>query len=251
VTATLAQCECPTDGSCAPAAASAVCVSGLSKWFDDRPVLQDIGLDIPAGLAVALMGANGAGKSTLLKVLAGLVPPDRGQVRLFGQAMGPHGAELRRRIGMIAHQPMLYRDLTARENLELFGGLYGLSQPRRRAGELLERVGLSDRAGDPVKNLSRGMTQRVAIARALVHDPDLLLADEPLEGLDHPSARAVEALLGELRSEGKTLLVSNHDVERSLGWTDRAVVLRGGRVVLDRPTSSLDAVAVLKEIGAE
>lgn len=227
----------------------AVVAAGLSKWFDERPVLQDIDLSLPAGRMFALLGANGAGKSTLLKILATLIPATAGELRLLGQPADGDVAALRSRIGMIAHQPMLYRDLSARENLAFFGSLYGLAKPAARIAELLELVGLPDRADDPVKTLSRGMTQRIAIARALMHDPQLLLADEPFDGLDAPSSQALEALLRRLRGQGRTLIVSNHDISQSLRLADHVIVLKGGRIVLNTMATSLNAATVLERMG--
>jgi heme exporter protein A len=201
-----------------------------------------------AGQYVALLGANGAGKSTLLKILATLIPPSSGQLLLFGDAVGHDGWAARRRIGLIGHQSMLYRDLSAFENLVFFGRLYGVSDPAARAQTLLKAVDLWDRADDPVKALSRGMMQRVAIARALVHDPDLLLADEPFDGLDAPSSRALEELLAKLHGGGKTVILANHDIDQSLRLSQRAIVLRKGRVVIDQPSQQLTAAAVLKEM---
>lgn len=227
----------------------AVRASGLSKWFDDRPVLQDINLSVPAGRMFALLGANGAGKSTLLKILATLIPPASGELQLLGQPTGGDVAAIRSRIGMIAHQPMLYRDLSARENLAFFGSLYGIFKPADRIAELLDLVGMPDRADDPVKTLSRGMTQRIAIARALMHDPQLLLADEPFDGLDAPSSQALEELLRRLRDQGRTLIVSNHDIGQSLRLTDHVIVLKSGRIVLNTLAAGLDAASVLERMG--
>jgi ABC-type multidrug transport system ATPase subunit len=150
---------------------------------------------------------------------------------------------------MIAHQPMLYRDLSARENLAFFGNLYGLAKPAARIAELLDMVGLPDRADDPVKTLSRGMTQRIAIARALMHDPQLLLADEPFDGLDAPSSQALEELLRRLRGQGRTLIVSNHDIPQSLRLTDHVIVLKGGRIVLNTLAAGLAPTDVLERMG--
>jgi ABC-type multidrug transport system ATPase subunit len=134
---------------------------------------------------------------------------------------------------------MLYRDLSALENLKFFAQLYGIPQPAARASQLLEMMGLSARAGDPVHNFSRGMTQRLSIARALVHDPSLILADEPFAGLDLPSTRAVQTLLQELHRGGKTIVMVNHDIEQSLRVAQRVVVLHNGSVALDQATASL------------
>jgi len=233
----------------APAvSALAVSADGICVEIDGRHILDKIGLNIPAGQAVALMGANGAGKSTLLRVLATLTAPSAGELRLFGQRVGPAAAAVRSKIGIISHQPMLYRDLSIRENLEFFGRLYGVAAPRARATEMLALVGLTGRAGDAVKTLSRGMVQRTAIARAMMHDPALLLADEPFDGLDAPSAKSLETLLGRPRAQERTLVMANHDAARSLALTDRAVVLRRGRVALDSPSAALTAQQVIEEI---
>jgi heme exporter protein A len=223
--------------------------TALGKRIDERAVLDGIDLCVPEGPFVALLGANGAGKSTLLKVLATLTPPSSGQLQLFGSpATGRGAAAARARIGMIAHQSMLYRDLSARENLEFFARLYGVPDPRGRAEELLEVVALGDRADGAVKTFSRGMTQRVAIARALVHDPDLLLADEPFDGLDAPSSATLEQLLADLHGQGRTVILANHAIDQSLRLAERAVVLRAGQVVIDEPSERLRAAEVLAEM---
>lgn len=226
----------------------AVFASALSLEIDDRRILQDISMKVPVGATVALLGANGAGKSTLLKILATLTHPSEGRLELFGRRIGPAAWKVRSRIGLIAHQPMLYRDLSLRENLEFFGKLYRVSDAPGRAKELLEMVGLEHRADDPVKTLSRGMTQRVAIARALMHNPDLLLADEPFNGLDAPSVAALEQLLLRLKTEGKTVIISNHNIRQSLALADYVCVLRVGRLVLDGPVDRFDEQTLMKGI---
>ncbi|MCG3180789.1 MAG: Vitamin B12 import ATP-binding protein BtuD [Phycisphaerae bacterium] len=221
----------------------------ISKRIDGRPILQDVCIDIAKGRYVALLGANGAGKTTLMKLLSMLAPPSGGQLHLFGQRVTREGSpKLRARIGLIGHQPMLYGDLTARENLLLFGRLYGVSDVADRAEALLKRVDLAGRADDPVKAYSRGMTQRASIARALMHGPDLLLADEPFSGLDAPSNQMLEELLAELHRDGKTIVLAHHDIEQSLRVAEQAVVLRRGRVVVDRPTRQLDRETTLAEM---
>jgi heme exporter protein A len=226
----------------------AVRLHGLGKRYDERWVLRDITLDVPAGSYLALLGANGAGKSTLLHTLAMLSPATRGGLSLFGESATRPSPALRARIGMIGHQPMLYRDLSAIENLVFFGKLYGVTRPIQRAGELLECVGLADRAQSVVKTFSRGMVQRLSIARALMHAPDLLLADEPFSGLDVPSVQAVSALLAELNADGKTVILTNHDVRQSLELAQRVVVLRRGGVISDRPVRDADADEVTREV---
>jgi ABC-type multidrug transport system ATPase subunit len=224
--------------------APAIQCANLDKWIDDRPIVRGIDLCVAPGQFVALLGANGAGKTTLLKIFAMLTAPSKGELRLFGQTPQHGKAALRGRIGMLGHQPMLYRDLSAWENLKFFARLYAIPQPAQRASQLLEIMGLTARAGDPVRNFSRGMTQRLSIARALLHDPPLLLADEPFAGLDLASTRVVEALFLQLHSAGKTIVMVNHDVAQSLRLAQRMVVLRNGSVALDQVAASLDAAAV-------
>ena len=225
-----------------------ISAQGLCKSMDDRTVLCDITVRVQAGAFVALLGANGAGKSTLLKLLATLTWADAGELQLFGRPAREDPSAHRARIGLIGHQPMLYRDLSARENLELFGKLYGLANVAQRAAELLDTVGLCDRADDPVKAFSRGMMQRVAIARALMHDPELILADEPFSGLDNPSSQTMERMLGMLHRDGRTIVLVNHDVQQSLRLAQRVVVLHQGRIVMDQSSDTLTAPAVLAEV---
>jgi heme exporter protein A len=226
----------------------AVRIAHLSKYIDDRPVLRDIDLEIRDGEFVALLGSNGAGKTTLLKVLASLTHATEGTVELFGQPVTRTNLNLRRRIGLVGHQSMLYQDLSARENLEFFARLYGLSDRQRHIARMLEMIGLSHRADDPIKAFSRGMTQRVAIARALLHGPDLILADEPFAGLDAPSAGALEDLLVKLNCAGRTIILVNHDIRQSLEIADRVVALRQGRIALDQPTRQLKIDHVLEAV---
>ena len=231
-----------------PAPAPAVELLNLSKSIDDRPILRDISLAVEAGQFLAVLGANGTGKSTLLKIVSTLLSPSSGEVRLFGKPATGASVEIRRNVGLIGHQSMLYRDLSAAENLQFFARLYGAIDPAGRAREMLEMIGLSERGREPVKNFSRGMVQRVAIARALLHDPQLLLADEPFDGLDAPSIESLAKLLAQLNEAGKTIVMVNHDIEQSLELADHAIVLRGGRVVLDQPTHRLYPREVLSEV---
>lgn len=213
----------------------AVFCRALDKSLDDRPILRDINLAIACGEFLAILGNNGAGKTTLLKILATLSAPTAGELQLFGQSLPRHAAAARARLGLIGHQSMLYRDLTARENLLFFARLYGVKNPREHADDLLNSVGMYSRADDAVKTFSRGMTQRIAIARALIHDPDMLLADEPFAGLDVAGADAVERLLSAQHQAGKTVVLVNHDVGQSLRLAQRVLLLRAGRLVVDQP----------------
>ena len=232
------------------AAIAAVRLCDVCKSIDDRAILHDINLAISSRQFIAILGHNGSGKSTLVRIISTLMPPSSGKLKLFGEPAGATSASLRRRIGLIGDQSMLYRDLSARENLEFFGKLYRLSDPRARARQMLEMIGLADRANDPVRKFSRGMIQRVAIARALLHDPEVLLADEPFAGLDAPSISSLETLLGQLHDAGKTIILVNHDIEQSLRLAERAVVLRRGQIVLDQPSATLHERQVLAEVRA-
>jgi heme exporter protein A len=224
--------------------------AGLGKTIDDRSILTGIDLAVPAGGFLTLLGPNGAGKTTLLHILATLHRHTTGALHLFGQAVGrgAQAAALRARIGLIGHQPMLYRDLTARENLRFFGRLYGVPRTDQRAGELLDQVELAHRADDPARTFSRGMMQRLAIARALMHEPALLLADEPFAGLDVPSMRQLEGLLGRLHARGMAVVLTCHDVALGLRLGQRVVVLRDGMVALEGTSDQLDVEAVTAEV---
>jgi heme exporter protein A len=236
--------------SAAAAAGAVVRADGLGKDIDSRAVLDDLRFSIPSGEFVALLGANGAGKSTLLKVLATLIQPSRGSLTMFGQDVTADAVGIRARIGVIGHGAMLYRDLSPVENLVFFARLYRVPRPQERAMELLNGRGLGARAHDPVRTFSRGMMQRVSIARALVHQPQMLLADEPFTGLDAPSAAAIGRLLLTLRDEGRTVILANHDIAQSLDMAGRVIALRRGRIVLDEPASDLTPAGVLREVSA-
>lgn len=235
-----------------PAATSAIVpvarMDNIGKRIDDRAILRNLSTAILPGEFVALLGTNGAGKTTLLKMLALLSQPTTGQLHLFGQPAKHNAMALRRRIGLIGHQSMLYGELSARENLAFFGKLYGLSNIAERADRLLTTLGLKDRADDLVKHYSRGMVQRATIARALLHDPDLLLADEPFTGLDAISTRTLENLFRDLHRAGKTIILVHHDLAHALRLAERAIVLHRGRCVLDRTTLHLSAEQVMEEV---
>ncbi len=219
----------------------AIEASGLGRDIDDRAILDGVNLRVPEGAFISILGPNGAGKTTLLHILATLTRPTRGDLRLLGQPVSRATVRgLRCRIGMIGHQPMLYRHLSARENLHMFGRLYGLTNVGNRADALLEKVGLLDRGDDAVATFSRGMVQRIAIARALMHEPALLLADEPFAGLDVASMRALEGLLQSLHAAGKTIFMSSHDPAQSLRLAQRVLVLRCGTLIANCPTEEVD-----------
>lgn len=221
--------------------------SGLVKRYGFRAVLRGLDFAVPPGQSVALMGANGAGKSTLLRLMVGLSRPDGGSLTVGGWTMPYEAAHVRAHLGFVAHKPLLYDGLTARENLVFFGQLYGLggADLDQRAEELLALVGLKKRAFDTVRGFSRGMLQRLSIARALLHRPDLLLLDEPFTGLDLTGAALLETLITDARAAGHTVLIATHDPAHALALADRVVVLSKGVVALDSPTSAFGSPGAL------
>lgn len=208
----------------------AVEVRGLAKRFGDRKAVDDVTFSVPRGAFLAVFGPNGAGKTTLLRLISTLERPTEGFVCVGGVRAAEDPDGVRARIGVVSHAPMLYPDLTAEENLAFFGELYGVADPVGRARELLDAVGMRTRRLDRVGTFSRGMTQRVSIARALVHDPKVLLLDEPYAGLDPNAAAAFDGLLGEVR-DGRTFVMVSHDFERGCALADFALVMARGRSV--------------------
>jgi heme exporter protein A len=208
--------------------AEAIALDGLERRYGDRPALAGVSVRVAEGQTLAVFGANGAGKTTLLRVLATLLRPHAGGVSVLGWELPGEAWRARARIGLLGHEPLLYPDLTARENLRFHARLHGVAHAR--VDELLRAVGMERRAGDPVRELSRGMVQRVAAARALLHDPALLLLDEPRAGLDPGAAEQLEPLIG--RASGRTRVLVTHDVERGLREADVVLGLRAGRAEL-------------------
>jgi heme exporter protein A len=203
----------------------AIELRGLGRRFGERTALDGITLALARGRTLAVLGRNGAGKSTLLRILATLLRPHQGDASVLGEPLPRNGYLVRRQIGFLAHEPLLYRDLTARENLRYHARLHGVGDAR--VEELLEIVRLRDRAEEPVRLLSKGLVQRVAICRAVLHDPEVLLLDEPRANLDPGAAELVEPLIG--RASGKTRVITSHDPDQALNESDFALGLRDGR----------------------
>ncbi len=209
-------------------------IHNLRKRYGLKPVLRGIDLELPRGQRMALLGANGAGKTTLLRMLAGLSKADSGSIHIAGLEMRSDAQQIRSLVGFVAHQPYLYEELTALENLLFFGQMYGVEQARERAGELLRVVGLERRARERVSTFSRGLVQRLAWARALLHRPTLLLLDEPDTGLDQEGNALAERLLIEYSQQGGTVLFTTHQLERALQLGDQIVMLAQGRIAYQR-----------------
>ena len=208
----------------------AVQARALEKSYGEYPVLWNLDLSVPWGQTLVLFGANGAGKTTLLRILATHVRPDHGSIAVAGHNLRTRPEEVRRRIGVVGHRSLLYDDLTCRENLIYYGRLYGLKDHKPRVDEVLEKVGLSSRADHRVRTLSNGMQKRAAIARAILHQPDVLLLDEPEAGLDLESVSILGTLLAEWTGLGRSVIVTTHDLDLGLSWGHRAGVLRGGKI---------------------
>ncbi|MCL5429178.1 MAG: heme ABC exporter ATP-binding protein CcmA [Chloroflexi bacterium] len=208
-----------------------ISTQGLSKRFGYRWVLKDVDLDAQAGEIVALLGPNGAGKSTLLRILATLSKPTLGECQIAGFSLPQQAAAARARIGFLAHQPLLYEDLSAEQNLAFYARLYRIKRPAARVTELLRLFDLHLRRQEPVRIFSRGMQQRLALARVLLHNPRVLLLDEPHSGLDRAALDVLDSLLRKLAKKGTTILFATHDLHRAQSLARKVYVLAEGRLV--------------------
>jgi heme exporter protein A len=205
-------------------------VERLVKNFGMHPVLRGVDLHVPRGEFLTLLGPNGAGKTTLLRIVATLSQPTSGEVRVGGWRLPDAAARVRPHMGLISHQTLLYGELTAAENLRFFARIYDLSEPEPRIQEVLSAVGLSGRQNDVVDSFSRGMQQRLAIARAILHEPEVLLLDEPYTGLDQSAAVMLDELLRSVATAGRTVIMTTHDIARGLANSDRVAILAQGRI---------------------
>ena len=220
----------------------AIELRGLVRRFGERIVLRDVSASVPAGATLAVLGRNGAGKSTLLRILATLLRPHAGEVHVLGEALPRRAFAVRGRLGFLAHDPLLYRDLSGRENLAYHARLHGVAAGR--VEEVLEAVGMRERADEPVRLLSRGMVQRLAVCRAVLHRPSLLLLDEPLANLDPAATELVAPLIG--RGCGATRVLTSHDPRAALADADLVLGLDGGRAAFVAEPSRVDPEAVAR-----
>jgi heme exporter protein A len=200
----------------------------LVKRFGLKTVLRGLDLEVQAGEFVALLGPNGAGKTTFLRILASLSSPTLGEVIVAGYRLPRQASAVRHNLGVVSHMPLLYGDLTAEENLRFYGRLYGIREAGQRITEVLELVGLESRRRDLVRTFSRGMQQRLAIGRAILHDPDVLLFDEPHTGLDQDACDMLDRLLRKVAGEGRTVVMTSHDLARVEELASRFDVLSRG-----------------------
>lgn len=219
---------------------SAVRVSDLWKYYGDFPALRQISFDVEPGSCLAILGRNGAGKTTLLRILAGLSRPAKGEVTVFGK--DGRAPETRARLGVLGHGIAVYDELSAIENLLLFARLYGLDSAHGRAEKWLERTGLSHVRDGLVREFSRGMRQRLAVARVFLHEPRVLLLDEPFTALDDRAIAVFQGLLEEALADGKTILMSTHQLREAVELSTHVALINRGRLVFhaERPEEMLD-----------
>jgi heme exporter protein A len=204
---------------------AAIELDSLERRYGERVALAGVSVRLEQGQTLAVLGGNGAGKTTLLRVLAGLLRPHGGTARVLGAELPAERWKLPAQVGYLGHEPLLYRELSGRENLRYHADLHGV--PRARVDELLAAVGMAKRADDPVRDLSKGLGQRLAVARAVLHDPALLLLDEPRANLDPAASELLEPLIG--RESGRTRVLVSHDVEGALAEADASIGLKDGR----------------------
>jgi heme exporter protein A len=223
---------------------------GLTRRFGARVAVDRLDLDVAPGEALAIFGPNGAGKSTLCRLLTSTLRPTGGTLRVAGQDPRRNERSVKRMFGVVSHQTFLYDALSARENLLFFARLSGVADPGARVDALLDEVGLADRGDDPVRGFSRGMQQRVALSRAMLHEPEILLLDEPFTGLDPQASRWLEATILALRRSGTTILLVTHDPARGLELSDRWILLARGRIAASGPSGATDLAALERALGA-
>ncbi len=210
-------------------------LEGLARHYGEREALSDVSLTLQAGRTLVVFGPNGAGKSTLLRVLSTLLRPHAGRVEVLGSSLPGDAWSVRGRLGLLAHEPLLYRELTARENLRYHASLHRV--PEERVEVAIEGVAMRGRENEPLRTLSRGMVQRVAIARAVLHEPELLLLDEPYSNLDPAGIELVSPLIGP--ASGRTRVICSHDPDAGLAQADLVLGLRAGRTALLRPAGEV------------
>jgi heme ABC exporter ATP-binding subunit CcmA len=215
-------------------------VKKLTKRFGMKTVLRNMEIKVEPGEFVALLGPNGAGKTTFLRILASLSRPSTGFVRIAGFNLPDQSAAVRHRLGVVSHLPLLYGDLTAEENLRFFGRLYGVPSLQQRIVEVLEMVGLVSRRRDLVRTFSRGMQQRLAIGRAVIHDPEVMLFDEPHTGLDQDACIMLDTVLREVAARGRTVLMTSHDLSRAADLASRFDILSRGQIIASISRSDIE-----------
>ncbi len=216
-----------------------IAVKKLVKRFGLKAVLRGLDFRVERGEFVALLGPNGAGKTTFLRILSTLARPSLGEVKVAGYRLPHESAQVRARLGVVSHMPLLYGDLTAEENLEFYARMYGITNYGLRITEVLEMVGLETRRRDLVRTFSRGMAQRLAIGRAVLHDPDVMLFDEPYTGLDQDASSMLDEVLQSVAAQGRTVVMTSHDLARAEELATRFDILSRGVITASATRDSL------------
>ena len=214
-------------------------VKKLIKRFGMKSVLRGVDFRVERGEFVALLGPNGAGKTTFLRILSSLARPSLGEVKVAGYSLPNQAAQVRARLGVVSHMPLLYGDLTAQENLEFYARMYGLADPQSRINEVLDMVGLESRRNDLVRTFSRGMAQRLAIGRAVLHDPEVILFDEPYTGLDQDASSMLDEVLKSVAAQGRTVVMTSHDLARAEDLATRFDILTRGVIAASSSREAL------------
>jgi len=223
-----------------------VATENLTRTFGSRRAVDGVSISVVSGGVLAIFGPNGAGKTTLLRMIGGILKPTAGKASI-GDVRLPGGAEVRRRIGIVSHHSLLYDALTARENVEFAARLYGVRDVRAKTENALHAMKVFDRADTPVRALSRGLKQRVSVARAIVHDPDVILADEPFTGLDVVGSKALSSLLVSVRERGAAVILVTHNVEEGLSLATDAAIMNAGRIARMESRSAIDTSRFARE----
>ncbi|MBN2115170.1 MAG: heme ABC exporter ATP-binding protein CcmA [Anaerolineales bacterium] len=222
-----------------------ITVKKLVKRFGLKTVLRGVDFEVQPGEFVALLGPNGAGKTTFLRILASLSRPSLGQIRIAGYRLPDQAAQVRARLGVVSHLPLLYGDLTAEENLRFYARMYGIPHYEARLTEVLEMTGLEARRHDLVRTYSRGMQQRLAIGRAVLHDPDVMLFDEPYTGLDQDASSMLDDVLKTVAAQGRTVVMTSHDLARAEDLATRFDILSRGLISASASSAELKQTNLL------
>ncbi|MHC4194347.1 MAG: ABC transporter ATP-binding protein [Planctomycetota bacterium] len=224
-----------------------ITIASVNKAFGSKLVLDNVDLAVYKSEGICICGVNGAGKSTLLRIITGLLRPAKGSVKLCGFDVNSEHEKTKAHLGLISHKSMLYPDLTIPENLHFFARLYGVKDARNRIKKLIADIELSPYWYDKASVLSRGMLQRLAIARAIVHNPTVLLADEPFTGLDTQASQHLLDVLGKFQADGGTLVMTTHNTRLAIQCCERVVVLDKGRFIFDAKTNQIDKTAFIED----
>jgi heme exporter protein A len=222
-----------------------IIVKKLIKRFGLKTILRGLDFSVESGEFVALLGPNGAGKTTFLRILATLSRPSMGQVKVAGHHLPKEAAQVRAKLGVVSHLPLLYPDLTAEENLRFYAQMYGVTNYSSRITEVLEMVGLEHRRKDLVRTFSRGMQQRLAIGRAVIHDPEVMLFDEPYTGLDQDASEMLDEVLRSVAAEGRTVVMTSHDLARAEDLATRFDILSRGVIIASAAQKELQNTNLL------